>query len=188
MDLLRNILPGQGQQQPNGGQPSLLADWNTYQEQADVEAGTTSTSNQITKTAEDVSNSITSFFRTGYAAVSDGVSNVQAPNLETTFPSGQQLVHFFSLLGVGVLFLILAFFVGLPTLLLSPSKFALFFTIGCCLVFSGFAALKGWRSQMKHMLQRERLPFSAGAFKEQQLHRPLQSNCTVPNIWHYVRR
>eukprot|EP00879_Flechtneria_rotunda_P024123 GHRR01025567.1.p1 GENE.GHRR01025567.1~~GHRR01025567.1.p1 ORF type:complete len:124 (+),score=17.60 GHRR01025567.1:485-856(+) len=108
--------------------------------------------------------------------------------LTCRFPSGQQLVHFFSLLGVGVLFLILAFFVGLPTLLLSPSKFALFFTIGCCLVFSGFAALKGWRSQMKHMLQRERLPFSAGAFKEQQLHRPLQSNCTVPNIWHYVRR
>jgi hypothetical protein len=56
----------------------------------------------------------------------------------------------------------MAFFIGLPTLLLSPSKFALFFTLGCCFVMSGFAALKGWRTQMKHMLERERLPFSAG--------------------------
>jgi len=77
-------------------------------------------------------------------------------------PSGQQMVYFFSFLGGGVLFLFMAFFIGLPTLLLSPSKFALFFTLGCCFVMSGFAALKGWRSQMSHMLQRERLPFSAG--------------------------
>jgi hypothetical protein len=72
------------------------------------------------------------------------------------------MVHFFSFLGVGVLFLFFAFFIGVPTLLLSPSKFALFFTIGCCLVLSAFAALKGWRAQMAHMMARERLPFSAG--------------------------
>jgi hypothetical protein len=72
------------------------------------------------------------------------------------------MINFFSFLGVGVLFLFFAFFIGLPTLLLSPSKFALFFTIGCCLVLSAFAALKGWRAQMQHMLARERLPFSAG--------------------------
>jgi hypothetical protein len=73
-------------------------------------------------------------------------------------------VYFFSFLGGGVLFLFMAFFIGLPTLLLSPSKFALFFTLGCCFVMSGFASLKGWRSQMAHMLQRERLPFSAGGW------------------------
>jgi hypothetical protein len=74
------------------------------------------------------------------------------------------MVHFFSFLGVGVLFLFFAFFIGVPTLLLSPSKFALFFTIGCCLVLSAFAALKGWRAQMAHMMARERLPFSAGGY------------------------
>lgn len=74
------------------------------------------------------------------------------------------MVYFFSFLGGGVLFLFMAFFIGLPTLLLSPSKFALFFTLGCCFVMSGFASLKGWRSQMAHMLQRERLPFSAGGW------------------------
>jgi hypothetical protein len=79
------------------------------------------------------------------------------------------MVHFFSFLGVGVLFLFFAFFIGVPTLLLSPSKFALFFTIGCCLVLSAFAALKGWRAQMAHMMARERLPFSAGESLLQQL-------------------
>jgi hypothetical protein len=74
-------------------------------------------------------------------------------------------VYFFSFMGAGVLFLFLAFFIGLPTLLLSPSKFALFFTIGCCMIMSGFAALKGWRSQMAHMMERERLPFSAGVWR-----------------------
>jgi hypothetical protein len=78
-------------------------------------------------------------------------------------PSGQQLVYFFSLLGGGAVFLFMAFFIGLPTLLLSPSKFALFFTLGCCFVLAGFAALKGWRSQLAAMMQRERLPFSLGA-------------------------
>lgn len=73
-------------------------------------------------------------------------------------------MYFFSFLGGGVLFLFMAFFIGLPTLLLSPSKFALFFTLGCCFVLSGFASLKGWRSQMAHMLERERLPFSAGGW------------------------
>lgn len=78
-------------------------------------------------------------------------------------PTGQQLVHFGCLMGAGLLFLFFAVAIGLPTLLLSPSKFALFFSIGCCCVLSAFAALKGWRSQVAHMLARERLPFSAGA-------------------------
>ncbi len=69
---------------------------------------------------------------------------------------------FFSLVGGGAFFLFMAFFIFLPVIILSPSKFALAFTIGCCLVFSGFAALKGWRAQAAAMLARERLPFTAG--------------------------
>jgi hypothetical protein len=69
---------------------------------------------------------------------------------------------FFALTGGGVFFLFMAFFVFLPVVILAPSKFALSFTIGCCLVFSGFAALKGWRRQAAQMLARDRLPFTAG--------------------------
>jgi hypothetical protein len=65
-------------------------------------------------------------------------------------------------MGGGVVFLFLAFMVGLPMLIVSPSKFALCFTLGCCSILAGFAALKGWRAQLSHMLSGERLPFSAG--------------------------
>uniref|UniRef100_A0A383VCL2 Vesicle transport protein n=1 Tax=Tetradesmus obliquus TaxID=3088 RepID=A0A383VCL2_TETOB len=165
MDLFKNLLPGGSQQQQAAADsPSLLADWTSYQQQSDVEAGgsTAAAGSGIAAKAEEVGSSITSFFRSGYAAVSDGVTTIGNTSLETSIPTGQQMVHFFSFLGVGVLFLFFAFFIGLPTLLLSPSKFALFFTIGCCLVLSAFAALKGWCAQMQHMMARERLLFSAG--------------------------
>lgn len=69
---------------------------------------------------------------------------------------------FMSLLGGGIFFLFMAFFLFLPVIILSPSKFALSFTIGNCLVLSGFAALKGWKRQAQQMLARERLPFTGG--------------------------
>lgn len=69
---------------------------------------------------------------------------------------------FAALMGGGALFLFMAVFLFLPVIILAPSKFALSFTIGCCLVLSAFAALKGWRRQAQQMLARERLPFTAG--------------------------
>jgi hypothetical protein len=77
-------------------------------------------------------------------------------------PTGDQLIYFCSLLAGGLFFLFLAFFVFLPVIILAPSKFALAFTIGNCLVLSAFAALKGWRKQAAQMLARDRLPFTAG--------------------------
>ena len=67
-------------------------------------------------------------------------------------PSTEQIGLFLALAGGGALFLFMAFFLFLPVLILSPSKFALSFTIGCCLIFSAFAALKGWRRQAAAML------------------------------------
>lgn len=103
-----------------------------------------------------------SIYQRSIGSVLDSSTPRPAVVASCRLPSGQQLMHFFSFLAAGGLFLFLAFFIGLPALLLSPSKFALFFTIGCCLVLSAFASLKGWRTQMRHMLARDRLPFSAG--------------------------
>jgi hypothetical protein len=77
-------------------------------------------------------------------------------------PSTQQLTQFFAFLAGGVVLLALAFMVFLPVIILSPSKFALSFTLGCMLVFIGFAQLRGWKQQLEYMMDRERLPFSAG--------------------------
>ena len=70
-------------------------------------------------------------------------------------------MHFFCLMAGGAVFVIMAFLM-LPTLILMPAKFALCFTIGCCCVMAAFASLRGWRAQLAMMLERERLPFSAG--------------------------
>lgn len=63
----------------------------------------------------------------------------------------------------GAVFLLLAFMIFLPVIILSPSKFALSFTLGCLSIMAGFIQLRGWRTQMAHMMTSERLPYSAGA-------------------------
>lgn len=72
-------------------------------------------------------------------------------------------MYFFCFMGAGIFFLILAFTIALPTIILSPSKFALSFTLGCTSMMMAFASLKGWQQQLQHMFSRERMPFSAGA-------------------------
>jgi hypothetical protein len=98
MDFLKQLLPaGAGgdaraagsQQQGQGG---LLADWQAYS--GDVEAGPgagpgagssgAGGTGSIARTAEQVGSSISSFFRSGYSSVSDGLSSIQAPSLDNT--------------------------------------------------------------------------------------------------------
>lgn len=61
----------------------------------------------------------------------------------------------------GMIMLFLAFTVALPMVVLSPSKFAFAFSIGSLLVLAAFTSLKGWRQQLKHMVSKERIWFSA---------------------------
>lgn len=77
-------------------------------------------------------------------------------------PNTQQFAYFFAFIGAGLVFMILAFSVFLPVIVLAPSKFALSFTIGSLLVMAGFAALRGLKQQASHMLSASRLPFTAG--------------------------
>lgn len=162
MQALKGLFDGGGgqstqQQQQQQQSSSLLSDWQSYQQQTDVEAG------GVAGRAQELGGSILTFFRSGYTTVSDGISNASVPTLESSgIPTGEQLMYFLSLLGGGLFFLFMAFFVFLPVVILAPSKFALSFTIGCCLVLWGFAALKGWRKQAAQMLARDRLPFTAG--------------------------
>lgn len=76
-------------------------------------------------------------------------------------PSATQWTYFAVLAGTGVLFLMASIFVFLPLLILSPSKFALTFSLGSGLILSSLGALKGWRTMGAHMLSRDRLPFTA---------------------------
>lgn len=62
----------------------------------------------------------------------------------------------------GVFFLVLAFSVFLPLIIIAPAKFAFSFSIGGVLILSAFGALRGWQQQMQDMMSKERLPFSVG--------------------------
>lgn len=84
------------------------------------------------------------------------------PACRYRMPNTQQFAYFFAFIGAGLVFMILAFSVFLPVIVLAPSKFALSFTIGSLLVMAGFAALRGLKQQASHMLSASRLPFTAG--------------------------
>jgi len=62
------------------------------------------------------------------------------------------------LIGAAVCFTVS--FITLPLLAIRPAKFALSFSLGSLLVMFGFAVLVGPLNHLKHLISRERLPFS----------------------------
>lgn len=58
-------------------------------------------------------------------------------------------------------FFFMAFAVGMPVIVLRPSKFALCFTVGSLMFMSSFALLKGPSAHIMSMLTLDRLPFTA---------------------------
>ena len=88
-------------------------------------------------------------------------------------PGTTQWVYFAALAGTGVLFLLLAFFIFLPMIILAPSKFAITFSLGSALIIASLGALKGWREMFGHMASKERLPFTAGETEGENLREPL---------------
>eukprot|EP00920_Eleutheroschizon_duboscqi_P033189 GHVT01080112.1.p1 GENE.GHVT01080112.1~~GHVT01080112.1.p1 ORF type:complete len:321 (+),score=13.27 GHVT01080112.1:348-1310(+) len=73
--------------------------------------------------------------------------------------STTRLIYFAIAVGVGLLFMTLAFFT-LPLLLLAPAKFASFFTIGSICIMSSLGFLKGFQPFIAHLMTWERLPFT----------------------------
>ncbi|CAL5341552.1 unnamed protein product [Camellia sinensis] len=89
--------------------------------------------------------------------VSKGVREIPG-NLQSAtsnLPSGKSLMYFGILLATGVFFVFIAFTMFLPVIVLLPQKFALCFTLGCCLIIGSFFALKGPKNQFLHMSSKE---------------------------------
>ena len=79
-----------------------------------------------------------------------------------SMPSGQQFAYFAAIMAAGIFFLVTAFTIFLPVIMLAPSKFAVCFTLGSILVMVAFAALRGFKNQVQHMMTSERIPFTLG--------------------------
>lgn len=70
----------------------------------------------------------------------------------------------FLLCVAGALVCFLIAFLTLPLLALKPRKFAVAFSMGSLLFMLGFAILSGPLAHLKHILGKERLPFTAAYF------------------------
>ncbi|RZC00029.1 Protein transport protein SFT2 [Glycine soja] len=94
--------------------------------------------------------------------VSKGVRDLPGnfQSATSNVPSGKALVYFGLFLASGVFFVFIAFTLFLPVMVVMPQKFALCFTLGCGFIIGSFFALKGPKSQLAHMLSKERLPFT----------------------------
>ncbi|KAF8938967.1 Got1/Sft2-like family-domain-containing protein [Dissophora ornata] len=76
----------------------------------------------------------------------------------------QRMAGFAICVAGGLACFMIAFFVGLPLLLLKPSKFATSFTLGSLLLMASFALLRGPTAHLKALMSKERLPFTGAYF------------------------
>ena len=60
-----------------------------------------------------------------------------------------------------MLLVLLSFFVFLPMIILRPSKFAITFSLGSMLILMSLGFLRGWKSMVQGMVERERIGPSA---------------------------
>ncbi|KAI1317267.1 protein transport protein sft2 [Mortierella claussenii] len=75
----------------------------------------------------------------------------------------QRMAGFALCVAGGIACFMIAFFVGLPMFVISPSKFATSFTFGSILMMLSFALLRGPMAHLRALTSRERLPFT-GAY------------------------
>lgn len=141
---------------------SLLADWNSY---ASSKASEQSTALgvfdlDLEAAVRSANDTVAGTFNVVSKGVRDIPGNLQSAT--SNLPSGKSLMYFGILLATGVFFVFIAFTMFLPVIVLLPQKFALCFTLGCCLIIGSFFALKGPKNQFLHMSSKERLPFTLG--------------------------
>ncbi|CBK20525.2 uncharacterized protein [Blastocystis hominis] len=59
---------------------------------------------------------------------------------------------------LALLFFFIAYFIGIPTLLFRPVKFAMSFTMGSLMTMLTIASIRGYSAYVNSMLQKDRLP------------------------------
>lgn len=150
MEALQRFFAGASEE--NGDEASVLMEWKEYAHEQDIEAG------ENAPFLQGAASKFSESFGQMSAAASSSARNLS--DSAQSLPSSQQLMQFGGLLLAGSVFLLVSFFVGLPFIILSPSKFAISFTVGCLLVMGAFAALRGWKQQFDHLISPERRYFT----------------------------
>ncbi|XP_058219103.1 protein transport protein SFT2-like isoform X1 [Rhododendron vialii] len=141
---------------------TLLSDWNSYasSKASEDSGGSLVGVFDLESAVRSANDTVTGTFNVVSKGVRDIPGSLQSAT--SNIPSGKSLMYFGLLLATGVFFIFIAFTMFLPVIVLVPQKFALCFTLGCCLIIGSFFALKGLKNQLEHMLSKERLPFTLG--------------------------
>uniref|UniRef100_A0A7N0ZX87 Vesicle transport protein n=1 Tax=Kalanchoe fedtschenkoi TaxID=63787 RepID=A0A7N0ZX87_KALFE len=136
---------------------SLLAKWNSYTSSWSSEEGS-----PFRLDLESAVRSANEKVSGAFSVVSKGVTDLPG-NLQSaasTVPSPKAIMYFCIFLATGFFFIILAFLLFLPLIVLVPQKFAISFTLGCGFIVGSFFALRGPKNQFAHMISKERIPFT----------------------------
>lgn len=72
-------------------------------------------------------------------------------------PGTTQYVYFAACAGIGVLLLLIAFFLFLPMIIIRPSKFAITFSLGSCMILVSLGFLRGWKTMVSSLGSKERM-------------------------------
>ncbi|KAK8813631.1 hypothetical protein WA556_000207 [Blastocystis sp. ATCC 50177/Nand II] len=85
------------------------------------------------------------------------LSGVQSVGTYIT-DAGDRMKEVLGLLALALVFFAIAYFIGLPTLILRPAKFAISFTMGSFMVLGALARFQGTNRFFSSIFQPERLP------------------------------
>ncbi|KAI4340003.1 hypothetical protein MLD38_024884 [Melastoma candidum] len=142
---------------------SLLSDWNSYAASQESDAAGGGSAFNIGFDIESAVRSANDSVSGTFNVVTKGVRDLPGSLQSATsgIPSGKSLMYFGLLLASGIFFIIIAFTMFLPVMVLMPQKFAICFTLGSCFIIGSFFSLKGPKNQLVHMTSTERLPFTA---------------------------
>lgn len=170
MQALSGLFAWTGAQRDDEPPPSVLAEWQKYNDDPS-DPGAAPSGDGLMTSMEEGTARLTSFVSTSFKKVSStvgegsgGLQRTLTTVASTRFqvPTGQQLAYFFAFMAGGIFFLVLSFSLFLPIVIIAPAKFAFSFSIGSVLILGAFASLRGWQQQFQHMFSKDRLPFSAG--------------------------
>lgn len=115
-------------------------------------------STSVAAAAKAAAGSVSAGLSSGASALRDAAGSASS---SLQMLSTERLLLFACLTFFGVALVALAFFVGLPLVVLSPAKFALPFTLGSACNMAALGALRGPYAQLSHMAAPERAPLSA---------------------------
>lgn len=110
-------------------------------------------------TADESEGFLASTYRKAQTAAF-GAPEPPPPSWMPQLTRSERIKGFVVLIVVSLIFFFLAFFVGLPMVVLAPTKFALSFTLGSICFMLSFAVLEGPWEHLKRVCTYERLPFT----------------------------